>query len=94
MTELTLLEHATGDCIVCGKDSTGSKYWMGMETRHWNILRPSVGEVCSLPHSEPLIPEERAMNLFFFPTLCKPFCSAVCAMDWQEQYGSYGQGMT
>lgn len=81
--EIQLLESAEGPCVNCGVESKGSPYWLGMTLENWLVLRPFVGQlnVNEWSFKEKYPPEDRAMNLFFVPGVCKPLCSAQCATE-------------
>ena len=73
--ELELYEEAVGNCMVCGADATGSRYWLGMTAAHWAVVRPYVEEMTPVsPHSGVKL----VMNMLFIPQLCKPLCSPEC----------------
>lgn len=68
--ELELYEEAVGDCIVCGSDASGSRYWLGMTKAQWDVVRPLVTH---------LFKPNMVQNTMFIPQLCKPFCGPECA---------------
>ena len=78
-----LWPKAFGPCIMCGKESQGSMYWIGMTEENWKVLRPHVGELNENEYSftPDRPPEERAMNMFFVEGLCQPLCGPVCALE-------------
>ncbi len=43
--ELEFYEDAVGDCVVCGEDATGSRYWLGMTAAQWAVVRAYVEEI-------------------------------------------------
>lgn len=74
--ELELHEDAVGDCVVCGVDAAGSRYWLGMTATQWDIVRPLVAHLFE-PH--------KVQNILFIPQLCKPLCGASCAVKRREE---------
>lgn len=69
--ELELHDDAVGDCVVCGADATGSKYWVGMTAAHWGVIRPLVAH---------LFAPDTVQNVLFIPQLCKPLCGPECSL--------------
>lgn len=79
--ELEFRETAIGPCIVCGKESRGSMYWLGMSANHWAIIRPFVEEMTPIsPHSGVKL----VLNILFWPQLCKPLCGPICSARHKE----------
>ena len=79
--ELELHEDAVGDCVVCGKNATGSAYWLGMTITQWNVVSPYVEEITPVsPHSGVKL----VMNMQFIPPLCKSLCDPECATKHKE----------
>lgn len=81
---MQLESTAVGPCIVCGKESKGSNYWIGMSNSNWQKLRSHFGKFVDL--AGPKLPaKDRAMiNIAFVPNLCKPLCGAECATKHEE----------
>ena len=80
--ELELYEEVVGDCVVCGADATGSRYWLGMTAAQWDIIRPFVEEMTPVsPHSGVKL----VMNMLFVPQLCKALCGPKCAQAHYRQ---------
>lgn len=73
--ELELYEDAVGDCVVCGSDATGSRYWLGMTAAQWDVVRPLVTH---------LFKPDRVQNVLFIPQLCKPLCGSECSLKHKE----------
>lgn len=79
--ELELYEEAVGDCVVCGEDTTGSYYWLGMTAAQWDVVSPYVEEMTPVsPHSGVKL----VMNILFIPQLCKPLCGPECSTKHKE----------
>lgn len=76
-------EEAVGDCVMCGKDAAGSKYWTALPDDIWVAIWPAVASMFK--------DEDRVQNVLFFPAFSKPFCTAKCGMGWHEEYYGYGQ---
>lgn len=74
--ELELYEEAVGNCIVCGSNSTGSRYWLGMTATQWDVVRPLVTH---------LFKPDMVQNVMFVPQLCKPLCGPHCATNHKEE---------
>lgn len=70
MAELKIYEKATGLCAVCGKESNGSPYWIGMSQKWWLKLRPYVLH---------LFNPNMVMKTLFIPFADKPLCGTTCA---------------
>ena len=68
-------EHAVGPCIICGKESEGSLYWLPMSDAQWAVIRPVV---------TPLFQPHMVQNVLFFPGLCRPFCGPKCVSKHYE----------
>jgi hypothetical protein len=81
---MKLESTAVGPCIICGKESKGSNYWVGMSMSNWQKLRPHFGKLVEL--WGPKMPaRDRAMiNIAFVPNLCKPLCGAECSLKLKE----------
>ncbi len=74
--------EAVGDCIVCGKDATGSLYWLSMTQEQWEGIRPFIEEITPVsPHSGVKL----VGNTFFVSEYCKPFCGAQCVQEHYRQ---------
>lgn len=77
---MEVYEEAVGDCIVCGKDATGSLYWLRMTKDQWKFIRPFIAEIIPVsPHSGIKL----VGDTFFVTDYCKPFCGPQCV---QEHY--------
>lgn len=82
MTDLSVYDAATGSCIMCGADSEGSLYWIGMDQEQWLIIRPHI------VHMFPVSPwsDERLVGkIFFIPPFDRPLCGAVCSLVYKEK---------
>ncbi len=69
MAKLDIYEKATGPCEICGKESNGSLYWIGMSQKWWLRVRPY------LTH---LFNEGMVMKTMFIPFGDKPLCGTTC----------------
>lgn len=76
MTALEYREDAIGPCTVCGEESEGSFYWVGLTQKQRDILTPHVAHYF-LPHL--------VQNPFFWPGIQKPFCGAICSSKYFEE---------
>ena len=70
MAEISVHEYAIGLCVVCGKDSAGSHYWIGMSQALWIKIRPY------LTH---LFPSDMVQKVLFIPPYDKPLCGTTCS---------------
>lgn len=69
MAELSVYENATGPCAICGEESEGSPYWIGMPQSVWLKIRPYVSH---------LFKPNRVMKILFIPPHDKPLCGTTC----------------
>ena len=76
MAELQVCESAVGPCVVCGSDSEGSPYWIGMPQTTWLKLRPYV---------EHLFKPDMVMKTLFIPPYDKPLCGTECVKDYHNE---------
>ncbi len=76
MTSLQIHETAVGPCIVCGVDSQGSNYWVGMDDDQWKVIRP---------HVKHLFKPNMVQKILFIPPLDKPLCGPQCALKNREK---------
>ncbi len=83
--DLEFDEVASGPCIVCGEDATGSAYWLGMTAAQWAVIHPFVEEMTPV---SPFSGVKLVMNLLFWPKLCKPFCGAACVQEHYKRVAS------
>ncbi len=80
--ELEFHGEAIGDCVVCGADATGSRYWLGMTAAQWAIVSTYVEEFTPIsPHSGVKL----VFNTLFVPQICKPLCGPECATKHREE---------
>ena len=76
MASIELHEEASGPCVVCGKESEGSPYWIGMSQTIWLKLRP---------HIKHLFKPDFVMKTMFIPPYDKPLCGPNCAGQYDGQ---------
>ena len=80
--DLEFDEVASGPCIVCGKESQGSMYWLPLLYSQWEVIRPYIeGQTPVSPYSEVKL----VMNIFFFPRISRPFCGPKCSLTHHEE---------
>ena len=77
--ELELYKEAVGDCVVCGADATGSRYWLGMTAAQWAVVRPLVAH---------LYKPNMIQNVLFVPQLCKALCGPHCVQKHYREVAS------
>ncbi len=75
VAEINIYEKSTGPCAVCGEESEGSPYWIGMSQKVWLKLKPY------LTH---LFNEHMVMKTLFIPPYDKPLCGSACAGEYHE----------
>jgi len=83
--DLEFDDVASGPCIVCGKESQDSMYWLPMSAAHRKVIRPFLEEMTPV---SPFSGVKLVMNPWFWPQLCKPLCSPECSLKYKEEkYG-------
>ena len=75
MNELSIHEKAVGPCVVCGANSEGSLYWVGMNEKQWAIVRPYIVHLFA--------PDMIQKTLFIAP-LDKPLCGVKCSKEYHD----------
>ncbi len=76
MASLSVHENAVGPCIVCGKDSANSLYWIGMSQFFWLKIRPYVSHIFQYSEWSKCKLEFKS---FFIPPYDKPLCGTTCS---------------
>ncbi len=78
---MEVLEEANGPCVICGKESEGSKYWLPLPQAQWEVMRPLIEAQTPI---SPYSGVKLVMNMYFFPGLSKPLCGPECSLKHYE----------
>lgn len=76
MSDLAVTPYAVGACIVCGSDSAGSSYWVGMSQEVWDIIRSSCDHLFQVSKWS----GKMEAKTFFVVGLDKPLCGPECSL--------------